>query len=89
MISALESIISEYGNVEEIICDNGKQFMAQEYKNVAVQYGFRLTTSSPYHPKGHGFREAGTNHQENPHQMQVGWYQPTHGHAGIEGNTFR
>ena len=57
VISALESIISEYGNVEEIICDNGKQFMAQEYKNFAVQYGFKLTTSSPYHPKGHGFIE--------------------------------
>ena len=27
-ISGLESIISEHGNVEEIICDNGKQFMA-------------------------------------------------------------
>ena len=57
VISALESIISEYGNVDEIICDNGKQFMAQEYKNFAVQYGFRLATSSPYHPKGHGFIE--------------------------------
>ena len=28
-ISALASVISEYGNVEEIICDNGKQFMTQ------------------------------------------------------------
>ena len=57
VISALESIISEYGNVEEIICDNGKQFMAQEYKNFAAQYWFKLTTSSPSHPKGHGFLE--------------------------------
>ena len=57
VISSLQSIISEYGNVEEIICDNGKQFMAQEYKNFATQYGFRLTTSSPYHPKGYGFLE--------------------------------
>ena len=30
VIFALESIISEYGNVEEIICENGKQFMAQD-----------------------------------------------------------
>ena len=57
VISALESIISEYGNVEEIICDDGKQFTAQEYKNFAAQYGFMLTTSSPYNPKGHGFIE--------------------------------
>ena len=47
----------EYGNVEEIIGDNGKQFMVQEYKTFAAQCGFRLTTSSPYHPKGHGFME--------------------------------
>ena len=35
VISALQSIISEYGYVEEI--------MAQEYKNFAAQYGFKLT----------------------------------------------
>ena len=27
--------------------------MAQEYKNFTAQYGFKLTTSSPYNPKGH------------------------------------
>ena len=76
--------------MEEIICDNGKQFMAQEYKDFAAQYGFRLTTSSPVPlQRPWVYREAGTNHQENPHQMQVGWYQPTYGHARIEGNTFR
>ena len=57
VISAHKSIISEYGNVDEIISDNGKQFMAQEYKNFAAQYGFSLTTSSLYHPRGHGFIE--------------------------------
>ena len=90
VISALESIISEYGNVEEIICDNGKQFMAQEYKNFAAQYGFKLITISPYHQKGHGFIERQIQTiKENPHQMPVTWYQLTHGHAGTEGNTFR
>ena len=29
--------------------------MVQEYKNFSAQYRFKLTTSSPYHPKGHGF----------------------------------
>ena len=55
LITALESIISEYGNVEEIMSDNGKKFMTQEYKNFATQYGFKLDTSCPYHPKGHEF----------------------------------
>ena len=77
VISALESIILEYGIVEEIICDNRKQFMPQEYKNFVEQYGFKLTTSSPYHPKGHGYIQRQTQTiKKNPHQMQVRWYQP-------------
>ena len=36
VISALDYIISEYGNVEEIISDNEKQFMAKENKNFAT-----------------------------------------------------
>ena len=50
VISALECIISEYGSVEEIICDNGKQFMAQEYKNFAAQYGFQVSYQQPIPP---------------------------------------
>ena len=37
LIYALESIISEYGNAEKIIYDDGKTFIAQEYMNVATQ----------------------------------------------------
>ena len=33
------------------------QLAAREYPDFAAQYGFRLTTSSPYYPKGHGFIE--------------------------------
>ena len=55
MISALKFYFSEYGIPEEVISDNGPQFTAREYQDFAVQYGFRLTTSSPYYPKGHGF----------------------------------
>ena len=42
---------------EEVICDNGKQFTSREYQDFAAKYGFKLTTSSPYYPKGHGFIE--------------------------------
>ena len=67
VISALESIISEYGSVEEIICDNGKQFMAQDFcSTIWVQ----VDHQQPIPPQGPWIhREAGTNHQENPHQM--------------------
>ena len=57
MISALKFCFSEYGIPEEVISDNGPQFTAREYQDFAAQYGFRLTTSSPYYSKGHGFIE--------------------------------
>ena len=54
VISALKFCFSEHGIPEEVISDNGPQFTAREYQDFAAQYGFRLTTSSPYYPKGHG-----------------------------------
>ena len=36
VISALESIISEYGNIGEIISDNGKLFTAKEYQSITI-----------------------------------------------------
>ena len=57
MISALKFCFSEFGIPEEFISDNGPQFTAREYQDFSAQYGFRLTTSSPYYPKGHGFIE--------------------------------
>ena len=34
--------------------DNGPQFISDQYRKCAVEYGFKHTTSSPYHPKGNG-----------------------------------
>ena len=57
VIPTLKFCFSEFGIPEEVISDNGPQFTAKEYQEFAAQYGFRLTTSSPYYPKGHGFIE--------------------------------
>ena len=57
MISALSSSFSVFGIPEEIISDNGSQFSAKEYQDFAARYGFRITTSSPHYPRGHGFIE--------------------------------
>ena len=57
VISAFKLCFSDYAIPEEVICDNGKQFTSREYQEFAATYGFKLTTSSPYHPKGHGFIE--------------------------------
>ena len=57
VISALSSPFSVFSIPEEIIPDNGSQFTAKEYQNFAARYGFRITTSSPHYPRGHGFIE--------------------------------
>ena len=57
MISSLKFCFSEFGIPEEVISDNRPQFTAREYQDFAAQYRFRLTTSSQYYSKGHGFIE--------------------------------
>ena len=57
VISALKFCFSEFGIPAEVISDNWPQFTAREHQEFADQYGFRLTTSSPCYPKGHGFIE--------------------------------
>ena len=57
VMCALQFCFSEFGIPEEVISDNGKQFTGREYQDFAAQYGFKLTTGSPYYPKGHGFIE--------------------------------
>ena len=57
VISAVSSSISVFGIPDEIISDNGSQFVTKEYHDFAARYGFKLTTSSPHYPRGHGFIE--------------------------------
>ena len=55
IISALKFCFAEFGIPEEAISDNGKQFTGRGYQDLTARYGDKLTTSSPYYPKGHGF----------------------------------
>ena len=57
VISSLKFCFSEFGIPEEVTSDNGKQFTGRQYQYFAAKYGFKLTTSSPYYPKGYGFIE--------------------------------
>ncbi|XP_029636815.1 uncharacterized protein LOC115212115 [Octopus sinensis] len=50
-------LLAEQAIPEQIICDNRTQFTSQEFKKLADEYGFNITTSSPRYPKGHGFIE--------------------------------
>ena len=57
VILARKYCFSEFGIPEEVINDNGKQFTDREHQDFAAKYGFKLTTSSQFYPKGHGFIE--------------------------------
>ena len=57
VISALKFGFLKLGIPEGVISDNGMQFIDKEYQDIAAKYGFKLTTSSPYYPKDHGFIE--------------------------------
>ena len=49
---------ARYGIPRLCHSDNGPQFISKEYQDFVKEYGFRHTTSSPYHPKGNGRAEA-------------------------------
>ena len=55
VMSALSCSFSVVSIPEEIISDNGSQFTTKEYQDFAPRYGFRIITSSPHYPRGHGF----------------------------------
>ena len=46
-----------FGYPNRIISDNGPQFIGQEYQVMIRKYGIAHVTSSPHHPKSHGFIE--------------------------------
>ena len=57
VISAGIPSISVFGILDETISDNGSQFMAKEYHELADRYAFKITTSSPHYLRGYGFIE--------------------------------
>ena len=50
-------IFSILGNPQVLITDNGGEFIGQEYQNMVSELGIAHNTSSPKHPKSHGFIE--------------------------------
>ena len=53
-IRALRSLFAMHGLPEEIVADNGPQFVAGEMKDFSTANGVCLWLSSPYHPASNG-----------------------------------
>ena len=58
VIEKTKAHFAQYGVPAICHTDNGPQFIREQYRRFSVEYGFKHTTSSPYHPKGNRRVEA-------------------------------
>ncbi|XP_045188111.1 uncharacterized protein K02A2.6-like [Mercenaria mercenaria] len=56
-INALRYLFSSYGLVEEIVSDNGPQFVSAEFQNFVKMNGIKHIRSATYHPSSNGEAE--------------------------------
>ena len=56
-INALRYLFSSYGLVEEIVSDNGPQFVSVEFLTFVKANGIKHIYSAPYHPSSNGLAE--------------------------------
>ena len=56
-MTALKAIFSHHGIPATLVSVNGPQYIAEDMKVFAKEYGFQLVTSSPYYPKSNGQAE--------------------------------
>ena len=57
MIAKLREIITRFGIPEQIVSDNGRQFVSDEFHAFCKSNGIRHTTSSVYHSRSNGEAE--------------------------------
>ena len=58
IIKALKNHFARFGIPEEIITDNGPNFVSQEFPTFTSRWDIRHSTSSPYHSQGNGKAES-------------------------------
>ena len=56
-INALRYLFASFGLVEEIVSDNGPQFVSVEFQNFVKANGIKHIRSAPYHPSSNGEAE--------------------------------
>uniref|UniRef100_A0A8C5MRX3 Gypsy retrotransposon integrase-like protein 1 n=1 Tax=Leptobrachium leishanense TaxID=445787 RepID=A0A8C5MRX3_9ANUR len=57
VIWALKTILSRHGVCEELVSDNGPQFLCSEFQCFLRDWGVRPIPTSPYHPQANGLAE--------------------------------
>ena len=56
-ISHMKSIMARHGLPSVVVSDNGPRFSSREFRQFAMQYGFKHVTSSPEYPQSNGKAE--------------------------------
>jgi len=56
-ISALQTSFANFGFPEEIVTDNGPQFIAQTFSDFCKANGIKHMLTPPYHPSSNGAAE--------------------------------
>ena len=56
-ISHMKSIMARHSLPSVVVSDNGPQFSSREFRQFAMQYGFKHVTSSPEYPQSNGKAE--------------------------------
>ena len=56
-IEVLRDLFARFGIPEQIVSDNGAQFVSEEFQAFARSNGIRHLTSAPYHPAANGLAE--------------------------------
>ena len=54
VVAALKAIFSRHGIPANLVSDNSPQYITEDMKVFAKEYGFQQVTSSPYYPKSNG-----------------------------------
>ncbi|XP_046565949.1 uncharacterized protein K02A2.6-like [Haliotis rubra] len=56
-IDVLRSVFSRHGLPQQLVSDNGPQFVSSEFQQFMARNGVQHITSSPYHPETNGLAE--------------------------------
>jgi len=57
VLMKVTEVISRWGIPEQIVTDNGRQFVAEQFEKFCAQNGIKHITSSVYHPRSNGEAE--------------------------------
>ena len=56
-VEVLRLLFSRFGIPHQLVCDNGSQFVSEEYKQFCEQNGIRRVLVASYHPSSNGETE--------------------------------